>query len=230
MSSSSVTRSGEQSFPEPAVRRRRTRVVIVENHQLVSESLGLLVDSQDDLEVVGRATTVLGAAHLAPSIDPDVVVMDYHLDDGTGREAALAMRQVFRAARFVFLSRDDSDDARLAAVEAGASAYLHKSSPGSEVIATIRMVSQGMSLISPTMVARLVSRGRDRAHLRESLSPREREVLQLMADGVPTRQIGQSLGISYSTVRSHVRSISTKLGTRSMIKTLVTARELELVN
>lgn len=229
MSLRSVTRSGGPSFPEPAMSRRRTRVVIVENHQLVSESLGLLVDGQDDLEVVGRASTVLGASHLSQSLDPDIVVMDYHLDDGTGRDAAIAMREVYPRARFVFLSRDDSDDARLAAVEAGASAYLHKSSPGSEVISTIRKVAQGMSMISPTMVARLVSRGRDRAHVRESLSPREREVLQLMADGVPTRQIGQRLGISYSTVRTHVRSISAKLGARSMVKAVVTARELELV-
>ena len=117
---------------------RRTRVVIVENHRLVSESLGLLIDAQPDMEVVGRATSVMGAAALPPETAPDVIVMDYHLDDGTGRDAALAMREVFANARFVFLSRDDGDDARLAAVEAGASAYLHKSSPGSQVIATIR--------------------------------------------------------------------------------------------
>jgi two-component system, NarL family, response regulator DevR len=207
----------------------RTRVVIVENHQLVSESLGLLVDGQGDMEVVGWATSVAGAAGLRSTLAPDVIVMDYHLGDGTGRDAAIAMRGVFPNARFVFLSRDDSDDARLAAVEAGASAYLHKSSPGSEVIATIRKVAQGTSLISPAMVARLVSRGRDRAHLRESLSPREKEVLQLMAEGVATRQIAHRLGISYSTVRTHIRAISAKLGTGSMVKTVVTARELELV-
>jgi DNA-binding NarL/FixJ family response regulator len=211
-------------------RTPRIRVVIVENHQLVSESLSLLVDGQEDMEVVGKATSVIGATRLPKMIAPDVVVMDYHLDDGTGRDAALAMREAFPSARFVFLSRDDSDDARLAAVEAGASAYVHKSSPGSEVIATIRKVAQGLSLISPAMVARLVSRGRDRAHMRDSLSPREREVLQLMADGIPTRQIAQRLGISYSTVRTHVRSISLKLGTKSMVKAVVTARELELVN
>jgi DNA-binding NarL/FixJ family response regulator len=211
-------------------RTPRIRVVIVENHQLVSESLSLLVDGQEDMEVVGKATSVIGATRLPKMIAPDVVVMDYHLDDGTGRDAALAMREAFPTARFVFLSRDDSDDARLAAVEAGASAYVHKSSPGSEVIATIRKVAQGLSLISPAMVARLVSRGRDRAHMRDSLSPREREVLQLMADGIPTRQIAQRLGISYSTVRTHVRSISLKLGTKSMVKAVVTARELELVN
>jgi len=208
----------------------RIRVVIVENHQLVSESIALLLGGQADMDVVGKATSVLGAAMLPRLLAPDVVVMDYHLDDGTGRDATLAMREAFPSARFVFLSRDDSDDARLAAVEAGASAYIHKSSPGSELIAAIRKVAQGASLISPAMVARLVSRGRDREHMRDSLSPREREVLQLMADGVGTRQIAHRLGISYSTVRTHVRSISAKLGARSMVNAVVTARELELLN
>ena len=205
------------------------RVVIVENHQLVSESLGLLLDGQRDMQVVGKATSVGEAGALPPHLSPDVVVMDFHLDDGTGHDAALAMRDSFPNARFVFLSRDDSDDARLAAVEAGASAYLHKSSAASEVIASIRKVAQGMSLITPTMIAKLVSKGKDREHMRESLSPREREVLQLIADGVGTRRIAQQLGVSYSTVRTHLRSISAKLGTHSLVNTVVTARELELV-
>jgi len=128
------------------------------------------------------------------------------------------------------LSRDGGDDARLSAIEAGASAYVLKSSPGSEVIAAIRNVAKGGSLIPPAMIARLVSRGKDRQHMRGSLSAREREVLQLLADGVPTRQVAHRLGISYSTVRTHVRSISAKLGTHSLVNTVVAARELELVN
>ena len=206
------------------------RVVIVENHQLVSESLGLLLDSQKDMEVVGKATSVSEAAALPRGMKPDVVVMDFHLDDGTGHDAALAMRHAFPNTRFVFLSRDGSDDARLAAVEAGASAYVLKSSPAAEVLAAIRKVADGMSLITPGMIVRLMSRGKDREGLRDSLSPREREVLQLMADGVGTRQIAQRLGISYATVRTHVRSISGKLGTRSMLNAVVTARDLQLVN
>jgi len=209
---------------------RLIRVIIVENHQLVSESLGLLLDGERDMEVVGKATSVSEAAALQRHLSPDVVVMDYHLDDGTGYEAALAMRETFPDVRFVFLSRDNSDAARLAAVEAGASAYLHKSSPASEMIATIRKVADGMSLITPSMVAILVSRGMNREHLRESLSTREREVLQLMADGIRTRQIARRLGIGYSTVRTHIRSISDKLGTRSMVNAVITARDLELVN
>jgi DNA-binding NarL/FixJ family response regulator len=209
--------------------RRVIRMVIVENHQLVSESLGLLLDSQDDMEVVGKAGSVNEATSLPRHLAPDVVLMDFHLDDGTGRDAALAMRDLFPNVRFVFLSRDGSDDARLAAVEAGASAYLLKSGPASEVIDAIRKVAEGMTLITPTMIAGLVSRGRDREAMRDSLSPREREVLQLLAEGMSTRRIGQELGISYSTVRAHVRSISAKLGTRSKLNAVVTARELELV-
>lgn len=206
------------------------RVIIVENHQLVSESLGLLLDGQKDMHVVGTATSVATASALPRNLAPHIVVMDFHLDDGTGHDAALVLRDLYPNVRFVFLSRDESDDARLAAVEAGASAYLHKSTPAVELVSAIREVAHGRSLISPAMIARLVSQGRDREHMRDSLSPREREVLQLMADGLATRKIAQELGISYSTVRTHVRSISTKLGARSMVNAVVTARELELVN
>ncbi len=128
------------------------------------------------------------------------------------------------------MSRDGSDNARLAAVEAGASAYLNKSSAASEVIDTVRKVAHGVSLISPGAIAQLLARGHDRELMRESLSGREREVLQLMADGIGTRKIAKLLGISYSTVRTHMRSISSKLGTRSMVNAVVSARELELVN
>jgi DNA-binding NarL/FixJ family response regulator len=134
------------------------------------------------------------------------------------------------AARFLFLSRDVSDEARMAAIQAGASAYLHKSSDSAELIDAIRRVARGESLISPASIAKLLSRNRDRDSLRESLSAREREVLQLVADGIPTRQVALKLGISYTTVRTHLRSISAKLGARSMLSAVATARDLELVS
>src|SRR5207237_8270425 len=123
-------------------------------------------------------------------------------------------------------SRDRGEDAPLAAIGAGASAYVLKPSPGSEVIAAIRNVAKGGSLSPPAMIARLVSRGKDRQHMRGSLSAREREVLQLLADGVPTRQVAHRLGISYSTVRTHVRSIRAKPGTHSPVHPVVAARAL----
>jgi DNA-binding NarL/FixJ family response regulator len=206
------------------------RLVIVENHQLVADSLAMLLDGQTDIDVVGRAGSVHEAASLPRQLAPDVAILDFHLGDGTGRDAALLLRELYPNVRFVFLSRDGSDEARLSAIEAGASAYLLKSGPSSEVIDTVRQVAEGQSLISPAAIARLVSHGRDREHMRERLSHRELEVLQLMADGVATRQMASRLGISYSTVRSHVRSISAKLETKSMLNTVIAARELELVN
>lgn len=208
----------------------RIRVLIVENHQLVSESLGILLESQNDIEVVGRASSVEEASGLPDSLSPDVVVADFHLNDGNGRDAVVAMRAQFANARYVFLSRDGSEDARLAAIEAGASAYVLKSGPVPDLMTAIRAAASGASLISPTMIAELVGRGKDRQHVRESLSQRELEVLQLLADGVPTREVAHRLGISYTTVRTHIRSISTKLGTRSMLNAVVKARELQLIS
>ena len=189
----------------------------------------MLLDGQADMEVVGNASSVDEARELPAGIRPDVALLDFHLGDGTGRDAARAMRAIFPDVKFIFLSRDGTDDTRLAAVEAGASAFVHKSSPASELIAAIHAVASGASLITPATIAVLVTAGKDHARIRESLSPREHEVLQLLSDGVPTRTIAARLGISYSTMRTHIRAISTKLGARSMVNAVVTARELELV-
>ena len=205
------------------------RIVIVENHQLVSESLGLLLDSQADMQVVAQVSSVQDAARVPKQVDPDVVMMDFHLDDGTGRDATIAMRQVHPRARFIFLSRDMNDAAQLAAIEVGASAYLSKSAPAADVISAVRRVAAGESLITPGQIAITLRRNKDRLGIHDSLSEREREVLQLVSDGISTRGIAQKLGISYSTVRSHIRSINNKLGAHTMLSAVVAARELELV-
>jgi DNA-binding NarL/FixJ family response regulator len=211
------------------MRTRPIRVVIVDNYRIVSESLDAVLRQELDIEVVATAGSVAEAAALAADLEPDVVTMDFHLSDGTGYDAARVMRELYPMVRFVFLSRDLSDDARLAALEAGASAYLHKSATGSEVLDAVRRVATGEMLITPLMVAELISQGRERMAVRESLSPRELEVLQLMAAGVHMREIAERLGISYTTVRTHVRSISAKLGATSMLQSVVIARELDLV-
>jgi DNA-binding NarL/FixJ family response regulator len=210
---------------------RRIRVAIVENHQLVSESLGVLLDGQPDIEVVAYAASVAAAAAMSPDVRPDVVIMDLHLDgNGSGREDARHIHQTHPGSKFIFLTRDDSDDALLAAVEAGASAFIHKSRAASEVIDSVRKVAGGASLISTRTISGLLGRTRDRETMRESLTPRELEVLQLMAQGMASRQIAKKLGISYTTVRSHIRSIDAKLGAHSKLESVVTARDLELVN
>jgi DNA-binding NarL/FixJ family response regulator len=208
---------------------RPLRIVIVDDHQLVSDGLGMLLGSQPDFEVAGFANAVADVAALALATDPDVVVMDFHLRDGTGLDAAVAIRKVQPNARFVFLSRDDSDSAWLAAIEAGAGAFIHKSRAATDVIEAVRQVGSGASLIPPSMISSLLSRNRETEVRRESLSGREREVLQLMSEGWSSREIAEKLGISYATVRTHIRSVDTKLGAHSKIEAVVTAREMNII-
>ena len=208
---------------------RPLRIVIVDDHQLVSDGLGMLLGSQPDFEVAGFANAVADVAALALATDPDVVVMDFHLRDGTGLDAAVAIRKVQPNARFVFLSRDDSDSAWLAAIEAGAGAFIHKSRAATDVIEAVRQVGNGASLIPPSMISSLLSRNREAEVRRESLSGREREVLQLMSEGWSSREIAEKLGISYATVRTHIRSVDTKLGAHSKIEAVVTAREMNII-
>lgn len=162
---------------------RTIRVAIVDDHRLVSDGLALVLGSQADLQVCGQAGSVADAVPLVRESDPDVVVMDFHLPDGTGLDAAIALRKVQPNARFVFLSRDDSDRAWLAAVEQVRGAFVHKSRAASEVIDAVRGVGNGDSLISPSTIASLLSRNRELEVKKNSLGAREREVLKLMAEG-----------------------------------------------
>ena len=204
-------------------------MVIVDDHQLVSDGLGMLLGGEPDMEVCGYGRTVAEAIRLAHQTDPDLVVMDFHLPDGTGLDAAIAIRRVRPDMRFVFLTRDDSVTARVAAVEAGAGAFVHKSRAASDLIEAVRQVGNGASLISPSMIASLLSRNGQLGVKRDSLTAREREVLRLMAEGASSREIADRLGISYATVRSHIRSFDTKLGVHSKIEAVAAAREMNII-
>jgi len=204
-------------------------VLIVDDHQLVSDGLGMLLDGEPDMEVCGYGRSVAEAIRLVDDWDPDLVVMDFHLPDGTGLDAALAIRRVRPEVRFVFLTRDDSVTARIAAVEAGAGAFVHKSRAASDLIDAVRQVGNGRSLITPSMIASLLSRNGELGIKRDSLTVREREVLRLMAEGCSSREIADRLGISYATVRSHIRSFDTKLGVHSKIEAVAAAREMNII-
>jgi DNA-binding NarL/FixJ family response regulator len=204
-------------------------VVIIDDHQLVSDGLGMLLDGEPDMEVCGYGRSVAESIWLAQQTDPDLVVMDFHLPDGTGLDAAIAIRRLRPDVRFVFLTRDDSVTARVAAVEAGAGAFVHKSRAASDLIEAVRQVGNGGSLISPSMIAGLLSRNGQLGVKRDSLTAREREVLKLMAEGASSREIADRLGISYATVRSHIRSFDTKLGVHSKIEAVAAAREMNII-
>jgi two-component system, NarL family, response regulator DevR len=207
----------------------RIRVMIVEDHLIVSQGLSALLNDQPDMVVVGSAGSMSESLLRAEEDAPDVLLLDFRLPDGTGTEAGRRIRELCPEVKLIILSRDDSDTAQMAAVEAGASAFLHKSRAASEVVNAIRVVAGGNNLITPQMIATLLSRRRAMSAQMDSLTERERDVLRQVATGISSREIARELGISYTTVRTHIRSLGRKLGVHSKIEAIAKARELGLV-
>ncbi len=206
------------------------RVLIVEDHQIVADGLTALLNDQKDMAVVGNVASVAESAPAAAELMPDVVLLDFRLNDGTGADAAAAIRRVAPQSKHIFLTREDSDVAKFAALESGASGFIHKSRAASEVVDAIRTVAGGGTMITPSTIATLLNRRRQSESQRESLTAREKEVLRLMAEGESSRDIASRLGISYATVRTHIRSLGAKLGVHSKVQAIVKARELALID
>ena len=197
---------------------------------MVAEGLAALIDDEADMKVVGNVGTVAECIPAAAELNPDVVLLDFRLPDGTGPDAAAAIRSIRPGAKMIFLTREDTEAARFAAVQSGASAFLHKSRAAAEVVAAIRDVARGKMLITPRTIATLLNKRRAIEAQLERLTPREKEVLRLMAEGHPSRSIAAELGISYTTVRTHIRGLGSKLAVHSKLEAVVKARELGLIN
>ena len=206
-----------------------TRVLIVENHQVVAEGLAALINDQKDMTVVGEAASVAESLTLAAELKPDLALIDFRLTDGTGVDAAAGIRQANADTKVIFLTREDSDVARFAALEAGASAFIHKSRAAQDVVEAIRTVAGGGSLFTPRTIAQLLNTQRETGAQVERLTARELEVLRMMAEGLSSREIASRLGISYTTVRTHIRGLGGKLGVHSKLEAIAKARELALV-
>src|SRR5437879_1516278 len=184
------------------MKERATRVLIVEDHQVVAEGLAALINDQIDMTVVGHAGSVSESIAKAAEVKPDLALIDFRLTDGTGADAAIGIRQMRPDTKLIFLTREDSDAARFAAIEAGASAFIHQSQAAAEVVHAIRTVAAGGTLFTRRTIATLLSRRREMDSQLESLTPREKEVLRLMAEGTSSREIAARLGIKIG--RAHV--------------------------
>jgi DNA-binding NarL/FixJ family response regulator len=206
------------------------RIVIVEDLQIVADGLAALLNSEPDMRVVGHVGSVAESAAQAAELSPDVAILDFRLNDGTGADAGKAIREMRPEAKLIFLTRDDNDAAQLAAVDVGASAFIHKSKAAADLLDAVRVTAAGGTLIKPQTIASLLNKRRDLDRQRESITARENEVLHLMAEGLSSREIASRLGISYATVRSHVRSVSGKLAVHSKLQAILKAREVALID
>ena len=206
------------------------RIVIVENQRFLADALEALFSRQPGMLVVGKLGEATDFYPVAAELHPDIVIMDFRVADDAATAAVISMFEAGSQAKVIFLTREESDQLLLAAIEVGASAILNLSSPADEVIHAVRAVAEGASLISPLKISRLLNGRRKTDVMRDKLTNRETEILGLMAEGASNREIAGRLCISYNTVRCHVRNLSGKLAAHSKLEVLVRAEQFDLVD
>jgi DNA-binding NarL/FixJ family response regulator len=189
------------------------RLVIADDHPVVRDGLRGIFDGDPGFEVLGQAADGAEAVQLAESLQPDVVLMDLRMPnmDGLGAIAELARRG--SSARVLVLTTYDTDADVLPAIQAGATGYLLKDSPRTELLRAVRAAARGESVLSPSVASRVLGRVRDPAAEEPGdLSPRELEILELVARGTTNREAARRLFISEATVKTHLLHIYAKLG------------------
>lgn len=200
------------------------RILIADDHPVVRDGLVAMLSTQPDFEVVGEAGTGAEAVAAAVRLRPDVVLMDLEMPAVDGVEAIRQMRRDGGGPQVVVLTAFDTDERILGAVEAGAQGYLLKGAPRAQIFEAIRVVRAGGALIPPVVASKLLRRVRA-AEQGEALTPREHEVLHLMAEGLSNDEIAARLSISARTVKFHVSAVLGKLGAKNRTQAVRLARE-----
>lgn len=204
-----------------------TTVVLVDDHELIRQGLRRAFERTEDFAVVGEAGSVAEAVQVIESLSPDVVIFDVRLPDGSGLDAARRVRATHPTMGIVVLTMYAGDDQLFGALEAGASAFVPKDSPADDVISAARHAA-----VSPRAFTANDLAGAMQRRLSPSgpqLSPREREVLTLLADGLGVAAISKQLFISESTTKTHISKVYEKLGAGNRAQALMTAMRLGLI-
>ena len=203
-------------------------VFLVDDHEVVRRGLKELLESEGDLRVVAQAGSVEEATNDdLPEID--VAVLDVRLPDGSGVEVCRWLKERSPAPACLMLTSFADDDALFAAIMAGASGYVLKEIKGNELIGAVRSVAAGKSLLDPALVSqvreRIKARAADEARV-DRLSPQERKILELIAEGMTNRQIGETLFLAEKTVKNYVSNLLAKLGFSRRTEAAVFATKL----
>ena len=191
-------------------RGRSLRILIVDDHPVVRAGLTGMLAAEPDLDVVAEAADGAEAVRLALALAPDVVLMDLRMAGVDGVEATARLAAAAPAIRVLILTTYDTDADIVRAVEAGATGYLLKDTPRADLAEAVRLAARGETVLAPAVAAKLV--GRLRQPPAQPLTPREREVLALVARGRANAEIGRALFISEATVKTHLVRVFGKLG------------------
>jgi two-component system, NarL family, response regulator LiaR len=201
------------------------RVVIADDHRVVRDGLCYLLGQEPDVEVVGEAGDGRQAVDVVAATRPDVLLLDLYMPEPDGHAVLAALHDIPHRPAIVVLTSAADDEHLVRAMHAGATSYLLKTAPAEQVAAAVRDAAAGTASLSPELLTRLT-----RALRRppppdplQPLSPREREVLQLIACGHSNRQIARDLAIGEQTVKTHVRGILAKLGLQDRVQAAIFA-------
>lgn len=204
------------------------RVFLVDDHEVVRRGLAALLDTEDDIEVVGEAGTVADAMARVPALRPAVVVLDVRLPDGNGVALCRDLRSVLPEAGYLMLTSFSDDEALFDAILAGAAGYLLKQIRGNDLVDAVRTVASGRSLLDPAVTQRVLERLRNPpapdAKL-ASLTVTERKILDLIGEGLTNRQIAERIYLAEKTVKNYVSSLLSKLGLERRTQAAVYAAE-----
>ena len=226
----------------PGLESAPIRVLIAEDQALLRTTLATLLGAEPGMSVVGLAEDGARAVTLAAELRPDVILMDIQMPGLTGIEATsrICADPTLAATRVLILTMFEVDDYVLGALRAGACGFLLKDADPQSLVDAVRTVHEGQSLLSPQVLARLVARmprtapagapGIARADDVEALTPRQREVLLLIAQGLSNSEIEVELGITRATCRSHITALLARLGARDRAQLVIAAYESGLVD
>ena len=218
------------------------RVLIAEDQALLRTTLAALLEAEPGMSVVGLAEDGVRAVSLAAELRPDVILMDIQMPGLTGIEATrrICADPALAATRVLILTMFEIDDYVLGALRAGACGFLLKDTDPQSLVDAVRTVHEGQSLLSPQVLSRLVARmpraasagtsGSTRADAVEALTPRQREVLLLIAQGLSNSEIEAELGITRATCRSHITALLARLDARDRAQLVIAAYEAGLIS
>ena len=209
------------------------QILIADDHPVVRDGLRAMLSTQPDFQVVGEAVNGAEAVQLATRLKPDVILLDLEMPDLDGVNALAQLRALNPQARVIIVTAYDTDERIVQAVVAGAQGYLLKGAPREEIFRAIRVVHEGGSLLQPIVASKLmrhVSQQASQSAEIDSLTPREMEVLYLLAQGKSNKQIAAELVITERTTKFHVSSIFSKLEANNRTEAVKIAVQRGLVS
>lgn len=215
----------------------RVRVLIVQDHPLLASALAKVFEASYEFAVTGVARSGAEALKTAMEAEPDVVLMDYRLPDMNGPAVAATIQSSHPDSAIVFHSADDSEAALLDAVDAGATAYLTKDATAEQILESVRRAAKGEVLIPVGLFAKAIARQRlevtqkrDKERMLAQFTPRELDVLSLLAEGMDTQDMSERLAIAPHTVEWHVRHVLEKLEVHSKLQAVIAAARKGLID